>query len=255
MDPSLDELPAGAIVPRASILDISDRLGPDGKLVWDVPAGIWTILRIGHTPTGAVNAPAPDSGRGLECDKLDRAGMDAHWAGGIAPVLAELGPLAGKVLHNLLIDSYEVGHQNWSASFRAEFERRRGYDPLLYLPAMTGRVVRAARSPSGSCGTCGADRGPLRRELLRLLRRAVPRNGLIASIEPYDGPFEGLQVARDADVPMGEFWVGGGGATPASWQRRSRTSAADDRGAESFTAEPRVGAGSTIRTRSRRSAT
>ena len=113
----------------------------NGKLTWDVPEGTWTVLRFGTTPTGAVNAPAPESGRGLECDKLSRAGMDAHWAGMIAPMLQDLGPLAGKVLRNLLIDSYEVGHQNWSADFREEFMHRRGYDLLPYLPAMTGRVA------------------------------------------------------------------------------------------------------------------
>ena len=46
----------------------------DGRLAWDVPAGKWTILRFGHTSTGVENAPAPASGRGLECDKLSTAG-------------------------------------------------------------------------------------------------------------------------------------------------------------------------------------
>ena len=41
----------------------------------------------------------------------------------------------------LHIDSWEMGAQNWTAAFREEFRRRRGYDPLRYLPAMTGRVV------------------------------------------------------------------------------------------------------------------
>ena len=47
-------------------------MAPDGHLTWDVPAGKWTVLRFGHTGTGAENAPAPASGRGLECDKLSR---------------------------------------------------------------------------------------------------------------------------------------------------------------------------------------
>ena len=35
-----------------------------GRLTWDVPAGKWTVLRIGHTLTGVVNAPSPEVGRG-----------------------------------------------------------------------------------------------------------------------------------------------------------------------------------------------
>ena len=38
----------------------------------------------------------------------------------------------------LHIDSWEMGAQNWTAAFREEFRRRRGYDPLRYLPAIDG---------------------------------------------------------------------------------------------------------------------
>jgi len=65
-------------------------------LTWDAPEGDWTILRVGHTPTGKENAPAPDAGRGLEIDKLSREALDAHWADGIDPILKKVGTLAGK---------------------------------------------------------------------------------------------------------------------------------------------------------------
>ena len=44
----------------------------DGRLVWDVPAGDWTVLRVGHACNGCQNHPAPPEGTGLECDKLSR---------------------------------------------------------------------------------------------------------------------------------------------------------------------------------------
>ena len=37
--------------------------------------------RIGHTTTGKDNHPAPEAGRGLECDKLSRTATDAMFAG------------------------------------------------------------------------------------------------------------------------------------------------------------------------------
>jgi hypothetical protein len=207
LQPSLAPTPADASIPRTSIVDVTANL-KDGALHWDVPAGDWTILRIGHTPTGAVNAPSPTPGRGLEVDKLSRDAFDHFWAGGMAPLIKELGPLAGKSLRNVLIDSYEVGCQNWTPQFRAEFLKRRGYDPILYLPAMTGRII---------------DSGETTERFLWDLRRTVAdlftdnyysyfaetcrKNGLLSSVEPYDGPFECSQVARDADIVMGEFWV------------------------------------------------
>ena len=221
-------------------LDLSSKMDADGRLEWDAPAGPWTILRIGYTLTGAKNAPAPESGRGLECDKLSRDGLDAHWAGGVAPVLKDLGPLAGKTLNNCLIDSYERGGQNWTPKFREEFKSRRGYDMLPLLPVLTGRFV---------------DSGEVSERFLWDFRRTIAdlfadnyyshfaelchENGLKASIEPYDGPFECLLCGRDADIPMGEFWVGGDESQSCKLAASvAHTYGRQIVGAESFTAQP-----------------
>jgi hypothetical protein len=241
--PVLDEYPRAGVVLRGDIVDLSAKLAGDGRLVWDVPAGDWTILRCGYTPTGAQNAPAPASGRGLECDKLSRAGLDAHWAAALAPLIQELGPLAGRTLKNCLIDSYEVGPQNWTATFREEFRTRRGYDLLPFLPVLSGRVV---------------DSGEVSERFLWDLRRTIAdlfadnyysyfsqlchRHGLLASIEPYDGPFECLLAGKDADIPMGEFWVGGGESNSCKLAAAvAHTYGRKLVGAESFTADPAHG--------------
>ena len=65
-------LAADAVVPRERIVNVTEKLGKDGRLTWDVPAGNWTLLRMGHTTTGKDNHPAPLDGRGLECDKLSK---------------------------------------------------------------------------------------------------------------------------------------------------------------------------------------
>jgi hypothetical protein len=241
LQPSLEPTPAAAAIKRDSIVDITARF-KDGALHWDVPAGDWTILRIGYTPTGAVNAPAPTPGRGLEVDKLSRDAFDRYWAGGMGPLIKELGPLAGKSLRNVLIDSYEVGCQNWSPRFREEFTKRRGYDPLPYLPAMTGRIVES---------------GEVTERFLWDLRRTVAdlftenyysyfaetcrKNGLLSSVEPYDGPFECSQVARDADLVMGEFWVSGDMSRSCKLAASvAHVGGKSIVGAESYTAAPNV---------------
>jgi len=196
------------VVSREGTVDLTARLQPDGKLDWDVPAGSWTILRIGHTSTGAKNGTAPSDAIGLECDKFSKEALDAHWAGMMKTVLAAAGPLAGKSFNNALIDSYEVGGQNWTPKFRAEFQKRRGYDPLLYLPAFTGRVV-------DNPAVTERFLWDVRRTIADLFaenyfghfRELCHQAGLVASIEPYTGPFESLQVGAAADIPMGEFWL------------------------------------------------
>lgn len=103
--PALDLFAADSVIPLDAVRDITSSL-KDGTLEWQAPAGSWTIVRFGHTCTGAMNAPSPDAGRGLECDKLSREALDRFWDDGVmAAVIKDLGPLAGKTLNNALVDS------------------------------------------------------------------------------------------------------------------------------------------------------
>ena len=195
-------------VPCNNIVDVTKFMDRNGRLSWAVPAGRWTILRVGHTPTGKGNHPAALGGYGLDCDKLSRAALDAHWAGMMQAVLEDVGPLAGNTLRSVVIDSYEVGGQNWTAQMREEFQRRRGYDPLPYLPVFSGRIVE---SPE----ITGRFLWDLRRTISDLFaenyyghfQKLCHDHGLRAVFEPYSGPYESLQVGAAADLPMGEFWA------------------------------------------------
>jgi hypothetical protein len=244
LTPDRTPTPEGMATPRDGVIVLTEKPGSDGKLVWDVPAGDWTLLRMGYTPTGATNEPAPEAGRGLECDKLSREAMDAHWAGMMATVLKDLGPLGGKVLDNALIDSYEVGSQNWTPKFREEFQRRRGYDPLPFLPVVTGRVVESIEVSERFLWD-------LRRTICDLFADnyfgyfgdLCRKHGLRFSVEPYgNGAFADLQVGGLADIPMGEFWVGGAAAeTTKLAASAAHTNGKRIVGAESFTADDRRG--------------
>ena len=180
-------------------------------LKWDCPSGNWTVLRIGYTITGKNNHPAPDSGLGLECDKLSRAAMDLHWQKGIKPILDKLGKLAGPVMNNLLIDSYEVGLNNWTKGFDNEFEKHCGYSLDKYLPTLTGRVVDGLDVSERFLWDYRRTISDLfTANYFNYFADKCHDAGLLCSTEPYDGPFECLSIASQADILMGEFWVGGG---------------------------------------------
>ncbi|MEW6071242.1 MAG: glycosyl hydrolase [Planctomycetota bacterium] len=210
------EPPPEDVIARAEIVDLSDRLERDGRLVWDAPAGEWEILRFGRRSTGANTRPAPRPGLGLECDKLDPAALDAHFDAFVGRLVREVGPrpldrAAGWT--SLHIDSWEMGAQNWTAGFGAEFRGRRGYDPLPYVPAMTGRVAESVEISERFLWD-------LRLTLQELvienhaahLRDLGRRHGFRLSIEPYDmNPTADLTLGGVADVPMGEFWAHGHG--------------------------------------------
>jgi hypothetical protein len=234
------------IIPRQSIIDLTDRLQPDGRLEWDVPPGEWTILRFGRTSNGANTRPAPLAGLGLECDKFDPAALDAHFKDYIETLLADLGPLpkdrrsGWTMLH---IDSWEMGAQNWSREFRSEFQRRRGYDPLPFLPAYTGRIVESREITERFLWDLRLTAQELVIENHAVhLKELGRRYGFSLSIEPYDmNPCADLSLGGVADVPMGEFWADGYGFNTA-YSVIEAVSVAHTNGrpvvaAESFTAE------------------
>lgn len=237
--------PTESVVLREKVLNLTALLETGGRLTWDVPVGEWTILRVGYTTTGKDNHPATAEGRGLEVDKLSREALEAFWNDGMmATVLRDVGDLAGKSLNNALVDSYEVGSQNWTPRFREEFRRRRGYDLLPFLPVFAGYVV-------GSPEIAERFLWDLRLTVAELFAdnyyahfaQLCKRNGLLFSTEPYgNGTFDDLAIGGRADIPMGEFWIGGGAietcklaSSIAHIYGRALV------GAEAFTATPELG--------------
>jgi len=203
-----EQLEPGDIIPVDQVFDLTKNLAADGTLTWTAPAGRWTVLRLGHTPTGIKIAPAPAGGDGLECDKLSREAADFHYDHFLTPLLKELGPELRTALAGQHVDSYEAGWQNWTRTFPEEFQARRGYDLKKYLPAVTGRIV-------GDVATTEKFLWDFRRTIGDLyadnhygrLAERSHQDGLSFSTEPYGGPFECVQVGTRADVPMVEFWL------------------------------------------------
>jgi hypothetical protein len=208
-------VPAGARVAGERILNLTSYLSSDGRLVWQVPAGNWTILRFGRASTGQNTRPAPYPGLGLECDKFDPIALDGHFQAFVEPLLRELGrPNRGGAGWTMLhMDSWEMSSQNWTADFPEQFRTRRGYDLQRYLPVLTGRAVDGLEVSERFLW----DLRQTAQELVVTnhamhLRELAHRRGLGLSIEPYDmNPCADLTLGEAADVPMCEFWARGFG--------------------------------------------
>ena len=236
-------VPAGFTIPAGAPVNLTPQLGPGGRFQWDVPPGSWTVLRFGHTSTGTDNHPAPQGGHGLECDKLRKEGVDLVFNHFVRPMTTELKEFVPQTLVSTHVDSWEVGAQNWTANFRAEFLRRRGYDPVPFLPVITGRVL-------GNREISERFLWDLRQTISDLLvenyagelRRLARGTGLRLSIEAYDNvPCDELSYALQADEPMAEFWTWP--AFEMAYSEAEMASAAHVTGrpitaAESFTASP-----------------
>jgi hypothetical protein len=233
------KLPPEMVIDRVRIINLSASMDKEGRLTWDVPAGKWTVLRIGHTSTGMTNAPSPVSGRGLECDKLSKEGIEAQFAGMMGPLIADVGNAAGKTLVATHIDSWENGSQNWTARMREEFRKRRGYDLLPLLPTLSGRVVESLEVSERFLWDLRQTVSDLVVEnYAGHMAKLAQQHGLRLSIEAYGGPCDDMTYGGRADEPMCEFWIGGGAfETCKGMASAAHTYGKRILGAEAFTAD------------------
>ena len=198
-------------VQPGQVIDLSDKMTPDGTLTWDVPEGEWTVLRTGMTPTGVVNEPACPDATGYEVDKLSRKHAEEHFDAYIGEILRRIPADERKSFKLLVQDSYEVGGQNFTDDMIPVFKERYGYDPVPYLPVLSGVVV-------GSQHDSDAFLWDLRRLVADKIsydyvggsREVAHKHGLTTWLENYGHwgfPGEFLQYGGQADEVGGEFWA------------------------------------------------
>lgn len=205
-----------------SVLDLTSRLRSDGTLDWIAPGGRnWRVLRMGYSLTGKTNHPATPEATGLEVDKYDAAAVRRYLETYLGLYRDAVGAqwMGKKGIRALVTDSIEVGASNWTADILSEFQRRRGYDPKPFLPALTGAVIDSVERSD-------AFLHDYRQTLADLLAEA--HYGTIAKVAHEHGlrvygealengrPVLGddLAMRAHADVPMAAMWAFNRGGAP-----------------------------------------
>ena len=204
--------PDSAVIDPTTVVDLSRKLRPDGTLDWTPPPGRWTIVRLGWSLTGAVNAPAEPAATGLEVDKLDAAAVRRYLTHYLELYREASGDALGaKGVRSLLTDSWEAGVQNWTPAMIDEFRERRGYDPAPWLPALTGHVVQSGQASDRFL----FDFRQTLKDLVvdnhyAVLGQELKARGMTYYTEAQgDYPraiVDGMTAKSRADIPTAEFW-------------------------------------------------
>ncbi|HSC40372.1 MAG TPA: glycosyl hydrolase, partial [Chitinophagaceae bacterium] len=211
------QLPDSICVPMDKLVNITAYTKPGGRLVWKIPPGRWIILRMGHTSTGHTNATG-GGGKGLECDKFNPVAVKKqfdNWFGEAlrqaqGKLLRRAGDSLSDVVKILHVDSWECGSQNWSPVFRTAFQKKRGYDPLAYLPAMAGIPLQSAETSERFLYDIRTTIAELVNDsFYTTLAQLAHRHGCALSAESVAPTMtsDGLLHYKTADIPMGEFWL------------------------------------------------
>lgn len=204
------QTPDSVCVPLNGIVNLTDKMDATGKLTWQAPAGNWVIVRIGHTSTGHTNATG-GAGKGLECDKFNPVAIKLQFDKWFGEAVKVAGPeLARDVIKIFHVDSWECGSQNWSPVFMEEFKKRRGYDLMPYLLAMTGTPVQNAATSEGFLYDVRQTIAALIADnFYGTLAKLAHEKGTRFSAESVAPTMmsDGMLHYRYADLPMGEFWL------------------------------------------------
>lgn len=201
-------------IASSEVIDLTSKLRTDGTLEWRPPAGHWRIVRFGTSLTGKTNHPAPAEATGLEVDKMDGAAVRRYMGHYIGTYRATVGNdlLGARGVNAILTDSTEVGAFNWTPAMREQFRKRRGYDPLRWLPALSGEII-------GSRDQSDKFLYDFRRTIADL--HASEHYGTVAEVahenglKVYGEALEGWRVSLGddidmraaADIPMAAMWT------------------------------------------------
>ena len=202
----------------ADVVDLSAQLGTDGVLKWAAPAGDWQLFRFGYTiGDHAYVSTSSDGWGGFALDVYSATAFQNYWDKIVEPLILDAGPLAGKSLKYLHTDSWEIELANWTPTFRAEFQKRHGYNLLPWLPVLAGRIVNSRDASDRFLFDYRQTLGDLAIDNhYKLFRDNAHKHGI--GIHPESGgphavPIDAQRCLGWDDAPMSEFWAW-------SWQHR-----------------------------------
>ena len=209
-----------AVIAKAEVVDLTQRMAADGTLRWTPPPGRWRVIRLGYSLTGQENGPTQPEATGLEVDKLSPVHIRAYLNEYLGRFASATGPdlIGRKGLQNLVADSWEAGLQNWTEDLPAEFRSRRGYDMLPWVPVLTGHVVGSSDASERFLWDFRRTLQDLLAQHYQILRDELHKRGMGLYAEAQGDNWralgDGMEIKSRADIPMAEYWYSSFAAGP-----------------------------------------
>lgn len=206
---------------KDSLVRLDDKLADDGKLNWSAPAGNWRVFRFAYCPNFVPMKQDSPGFTGLQIDHLSAPVIKMFFDKVGVPLLEAAGSHVGKTLDFFHEDSVELGHFDWTGDFPAQFEKRRKYDLIPWLPVLAGKKFasqpQAGRVDNDFVATVDE---VLADEHYGTFRELCHQHGIKLETEGGDVA-SSLRVKGTTDLPMGEFWNARPGKTDSRYVENS----------------------------------
>ena len=204
------------VVATNDIIDLTNKMNADGTLNWTTPTvgGEWKIIRLGYSLLGIDNHPASPEATGPEVDKLDPVAVRKYFENYLDQYKDATAGLMGSEggLQYMITDSWEAGAQNWTGNLPAEFQKRRGYSIIPWLPVLTGAIVKSADASEDFLFDFRKTLSEMLAEYhYDALTKILAEHGMKRYTESHeDGRAliaDGMDVKRTAAIPMSALWT------------------------------------------------
>jgi hypothetical protein len=115
----------------------------------------------------------------------------------------------------MVTDSYESGQGTWAPQMMQEFQRRRGYSLLPWMPVLTGEIIKSTEASEQFLWDWRKTIGELIAENhYDQLTTILAKYGMKRYTESHENGrvylVDGMDVKRKAAVPMSAMWTAGG---------------------------------------------
>lgn len=204
------------------VRDLSDQIG-SGKLSVEVPEGdhaLYALIKV-TAFMQVINGVAGANGPVL--NHFDKQAVLTYLDRMADAIEKRTGPL-GDHIRAFFIDGLELEGANWTADMRDEFIRRRGYDPMPYLPFTmykTGGMGNVLDYHYGAAMTpefqdtvervrydfCLTQAELLDERFFKPFTDWTHSRGVISRVQAYGRGTFPLNSSLYCDIPEGESWT------------------------------------------------
>ncbi len=208
--------------------DIKDLSGqvPNGTIKCNIPAGkyvLYATVKIHGFMQVIQGAPGAT---GPVLNHYNEAAVKKYLARMSNNIQEKAGPLSSRI-RSLFSDSLELEGANWCADMPTEFQKRRGYDLVPFLPFVLYKIAGMGNTWNYDHG---AEQGPGFKEMIQRIRydfeltkaelikerfvaifiKWCKENNVQSRMQAYGRGYFPLEGSFDADIPECETWLRAG---------------------------------------------